>query len=148
MANNTDLPIPAFHFRVSWGGSFIGFQEASGIASMVIDVQEYREGDSPDYFVSKIPGMKKTSGDLTMKRGLYRNNDELYEWFKLTNLDQPDRRTITVELLDETHSTVRTWEFYNCWISKWEGPSLNSSSSDLATNSVTVTYENFEMLDV
>ncbi len=140
MAN--DLPIPAFHYKVEWGGNFVGFTECSGLSAMTIDVTEYREGDSPQYFVSKIPGMKKASGDMSWSRGLYRNNDELYQWYKTTNLDVVERRNITVSLLDENHDAVRVWEIQNAWISAWEGPSLNSSSSDLANVKVTITFEN------
>lgn len=137
-----DYPITAYHFLVEWGGSYVAFTECSGMDSMTRDVQEYREGDSPEFFVTKIPGMLKTKGDITLKRGLYRSGDlELLDWFNQTQMDVPERRDLTISLLDENHAPVMAWQAKNCWVTQWTGPSLNASSSDIASLEVTITLE-------
>lgn len=137
-----DYPITAYHFLVEWGGSYVAFTECSGLDSMKRGVQDYREGDSPEFFVTKIPGMLEASGEFTAKRGVYRSGDlELLDWFNQTQMDIPERRDLTVSLLDEAHSPVMTWTLRNCWVTKWTGPSLNASSSDIASMEVSIVYE-------
>ncbi len=65
-------PMTAFHFRVEWGGTLIGFSEVTGLN---IEVQpiEYRDGLSPEYSVIKMPGLKKY-GNITLKRGVFKGH--------------------------------------------------------------------------
>ena len=54
------LPLPGFHFKVEWGGTNIGFSEASGL-TMEIQPIEYRDGASSDFNTIKMPGLPKTA---------------------------------------------------------------------------------------
>ena len=45
-------PLPKFHFVVQWGGTRLGFTEASGLETET-EVIEYREGASPDFSKQK-----------------------------------------------------------------------------------------------
>ncbi len=64
-----DYPLPKFHFQVEWGGAKMAFTELSGL-DVETEVIEYREGNSPEYFKTKMPGMQKFS-NIILKRGTF-----------------------------------------------------------------------------
>jgi len=76
-------PLPVSHFIVDWGGNSIGFTEVSGL-SMEHEVIEYREGSSPDFSATKMPGLRKF-GNITLKRGIIQNDNDFFNWCGDTN---------------------------------------------------------------
>jgi phage tail-like protein len=52
-------PMPAYHFRVEWGGANVGFMEVSGL-NINIDVTEFRNGADPSQTLRKMPGLIHT----------------------------------------------------------------------------------------
>lgn len=132
-------PIPAFHFQVDWGGSKIGFSEASGL-TIENDVIEYRDGASPEFTKIKLPGLKKYS-NITLKRGIVPTDNEFFQWLNTTKMDKPTRRDLTISLLNEEHSPVMVWKVKNCWPVKVEGPSLKSDDNNVAIESIELAHE-------
>jgi phage tail-like protein len=135
-------PLPVFHFQVEWNGTRIGFTEVTGL-SQEVQAIEYREGVSPIYSVTKMSGMPKF-GNITLKRGLFRDDNEFWQWLTAVNLNKPDRRTVIVKLLDETHGPVFTWTVRNAWPCKVEGPSLKSTGNEVAVESIELCHEGLE----
>ena len=76
---NIDFPLPKFHFSVVWGGSKIAFTEVSGL-NKEMDIIEHRVGSSPEFFKRKNPGLQK-NGNITLKRGVFINDYEFFQWF-------------------------------------------------------------------
>ena len=76
------LPLPGFHFSVEWGGTNVGFSEASGL-TMETQVIEYRDGASPDYNSIKMPGLPKTA-NIVLKRGIVDGDKEFFSWLNQT----------------------------------------------------------------
>eukprot|EP01035_Chromulina_nebulosa_P051453 gene51453-70053_t len=101
-------PVPVFHFQVEWGGSRIGFTEASGLTVEVQPI-EYREGVSPEYHTTKMPGIPKYS-NITLKRGIYKGDNEFFKWLNTVKLNNIERRDITISLLNEEHAPVMVWK--------------------------------------
>jgi phage tail-like protein len=134
-------PLPVFHFQVEWGGTRIGFTEVTGLTHEVQAI-EYREGVSPQYFVTKMSGMQKYN-NITLKRGQFRGDNEFFQWLNAVNLNKPDRRTITIKLLDETHAPVFTWTVSNAWPCKVEGPSLKSTGNEVSMESCELCCESW-----
>ncbi len=132
-------PIPAFHFQVDWGGTKIGFSEASGL-TVENDVIEYRDGASPEFTKIKMPGLKKYS-NITLKRGIVPADNEFFQWLNTTKMDKPERRDLTISLLNEEHSPVMTWKVKNSWPIKVEGPSLKSDDNNVAVESIELAHE-------
>lgn len=132
-------PIPVFHFQVEWGGSRIGFTEVSGLT---IEVQpiEYREGVSPEYHTTKMPGIPKYS-NITLKRGIYSGDNEFFQWLNTVKLNTIERRDLTISLLNEEHAPVAVWKIRNAWPCKVEGPTLNSTGNEVAMESVELAHE-------
>ena len=97
----TMYPVSVFHFQVEWGGTRVGFTEVSGLT---IEVQpiDYREGSYKDYQVTKMPGIPQFT-NITLKRGIFRADNEFYQWLTTIQLNQVERRDITISLLNEDH---------------------------------------------
>ncbi len=116
-------PIPVFHFDVEWGGTKIAFSEVTGL-NFEVQVIEYREGSSVEFSTIKAPGLRKY-GNLTLKRGVFADDNDYYDGVSKINLlqkDDSDRRNITITLKNEDHEPVMTWSVLNAWPTKITSP--------------------------
>lgn len=132
-------PIPVFHFQVEWGGTKIGFSEASGL-NIETEAIEYRDGNNPEYSVQKMPGIKKY-GNITLKRGVFSGDNEYYEWLDTIKLNKVERRDIMISLLNEEHEPVMVWKVQNAFPVKVEGPDLKSDGNEVAIESLEIAHE-------
>lgn len=132
-------PLPTFHFEVDWGGTRIGFTEVSGLAVETQTI-DYREGSNREYNVTKMPGMQQF-GDLTFKRGLFKNDNEFYAWWNTVALNTIERRDITITLLNENHEPSATWRVKRAFPTKIEGPGLNATGNEAAIETMVVAHE-------
>ncbi len=132
-------PLPKYHFSVDWGGTKIGFTEVSGL-NFENDVIEYREGSSPEYSKIKMPGMKKLS-NITLKRGIFKSDNEFYDWWNTIQLNQVERRDITISMLDENHMPIIVWKARSAWAFKVDCGDLKSDSNDVAIESMEIAHE-------
>lgn len=132
-------PLPAFHFQVDWGGSNLGFSEISGLG---IDQQviEYRDGLSPEYSTIKMPGIRKY-GNITMKRGIIKGDNEFWQWLNTISLNTVGRRDMSIKLLDEEHNPVMVWTVRNAWPVKITSPTLKSDSNEVAIETLEIAHE-------
>jgi len=127
------------HFQVEWGGTRTSFSEVTGL-SVEYNVVEYREGSSPDSGSIKMPGLAKYN-NITLKRGIMKGDNEFYQWINTVQLNQVERRDLTISLLDETHSPVMIWKVRNAWPVKLESPVLNSQTNEAAIESLEIAHE-------
>lgn len=140
----TQYPLPKFHFQVEWGGSRIGFTEVTGL-EVTTDVIEYRDGSSPEYHKIKMPGMQKF-GNITMKRGKFKSDNEFYDWWNTHNLNQIERRDITISLLNENHEPVFVWKVRNAWPVKVNATDLKSDGNEVAIETIEIAHEGLSMI--
>ena len=133
--------LSTFRFEVAWGGTKIGFSEVSGM-NFETDVVEYQHGAMPESVPMKSPGKPKYS-DITLKRGIFKNDNEAYVWFNSIKTNENARRDITITLLDQNQEPVMVWEVRKAWVSKLESASLNAASSDAAIETMTVVNEGY-----
>ncbi|MBI3717295.1 MAG: phage tail protein [Sphingobacteriales bacterium] len=138
-------PMPAYHFSVEWGGTRIGFTEVTGL-SMETEVIEYREGSSPDFHKTKMPGLQKFS-NVTLKRGLVAGDTDFYKWMLTTQMNKVERRDVVIHLLDEKHQPVMTWKLHNAWPVKLEGPALKAGSNEVAIETLELTHEGLSIVN-
>jgi phage tail-like protein len=136
-------PVPVFHFKVTIGDHEGVFTEVSGLTNDV-EVIEYRHGMSKGE-VFKMPGLSNTS-DITLKKGVFKTDYHLYEWFYTVNLHTIQRRDIIISLLDENSDPVMTWEAHNCFPKSFTGPDLNAGSSEMSVESVELAHERLKIL--
>ena len=138
-----DYPLPKFHFQVDWGGTKIGFTEATGL-EVTTDKIEYRDGVSPEFVKTQMPGMQ-TFGDLTLKRGIFAGDNEFYDWWNTVSLNTIERRDITISLLNEEHEPVVIWKIKNAWPTKVTSTDLNSTGNETAIETLVLTHEGLTM---
>lgn len=136
MAN---YPLPKFHFQVEWGGTRIGFSEVSGL-DVESEVIEYRDGASPEYVKTKMPGMQKF-GNITMKRGTFQADNEFYNWWNTVALNTIERRDVTISLLNENHEPVIVWKVKNAWPTKVQSTDLKADGNEVAVESIELAHE-------
>ena len=139
-----EYPLPVFHFEVSWpgkDGAVKGsFTEVSGL-NREIQILEYRDGVTKDYATIKIPGMRKDN-NVTLKRGIFHGNNQLYEWWlKVSQLEEQDRRKVTISLLGEDHQARVTWTLENAMPVKIDGPGLKGDGNEVAIESMELAFE-------
>lgn len=135
----TNYPVSAFHFQVEWGGTRIGFTEVSGL-DVELQSIEYREGNALEYQVTKMPGIPQYS-NITLKRGVFREDNEFFQWLNTVKMNNIERRDITISLLNEEHEPVMVWKVKDAWPCKVEGPSLNSTGNEVAVESIELCHE-------
>jgi len=136
MAN---YPLPKFHFQVEWGGASIGFTEVSGL-DVQTDPIEYRDGVSPEYVKTKMPGMQKFS-NITLKRGTFKGDNDFYAWWNTVALNTIDRRNVTISLLNENHEPVVVWKVKNAWPTKVQSTDLKADGNEVAIESIELVHE-------
>lgn len=137
-----EYPLPAFHFQVDWGGSKgteVGFSEVSGL-TIEHQIIEYRDGVSKEYSAVKMPGIPKFN-NITMKRGIIAKDNDFFKWLNTTKMNKPERRNLTISLLNENHEPVITWKAINAFAVKVEGPGLKSTGNEVAIESIEVAHE-------
>lgn len=132
-------PLVTCHFQVEWGGTRLDFSEVSGL-NIEHDVIEYREGSSKEYTPVKMPGLAKYS-NIVLKRGIMPGDNEFFQWVRTINLNQVERRDITIKLLNEEHNPVVVWKIKNAWPVKYEGPELKADASEAAIETLELAHE-------
>ena len=139
------FPLPSFHFVVEWGGTNIGFQEVSGL-SMEVDVIEYRHGASSEFSTVKMPGQKKY-GNVTLKRGILRGDNEFFAWWKEKKMNAPERRDMVIKLLDENHEPVISWQIINAFPVKVTYSDLKADAQEVAIETLEVACEGISVIN-
>lgn len=143
MADEPIYPLPSFHYSVSWEGKDLGFSEVSGL-TMETQVIEYRDGLSKQYGPMKMSGIPKVS-NITLKRGIIPKNNSFFKWINSTALNKPQRQTLTINLLNESHEPVVTWTVDKAWPVKVEGPSLKATGNEVAIESIEIAHEGLKI---
>ena len=131
-------PYLGYNFFVEWNGIIhAGFRECSGLAA-TRNSQDYREGTDPPT-MRKLPGLNSYA-NITLKRGIT-NNPEMWEWWQKNATGQPDRRSISIVMLDHIGEEKIRWNLSECWPTSWTAPDLNATSDDVAIVSMELTHE-------
>ena len=131
-------PLPDFRFLVEIDGiQQASFMECSGLGSH-IEVVEYREGAEPGV-VRKRPG-RTMYPDIVLRWGVTQSR-ELYDWHLAVIQGKLQRKSGSVVLLDRDGAEKVRWNFSEAWPSRWDGPTLNAMSNDVAIESLTITCE-------
>lgn len=132
-------PLPKFYFMVKIADQEVAFQEVSGL-DIEAQVIEYRHGNSPEFSTIKMPGIKK-SGNVTLKKGVFKGDNAFWDWFNLIKLNTIERKTVVISLLDEGKNPTMTWTLNNAWPTKITGTDLKSDGNEVAVETIEVAHE-------
>ncbi|WP_394808067.1 phage tail protein [Nitrosomonas sp.] len=137
--STTVWPMPKFYFQVKWDSQVMSFQEVSGLDIQSEEIK-YRHGDSPEFSVIKMPGMKKV-GNITMKKGIFKGDNKFWDWFKQIKMNTIKRLPVTISLLDEGGKATMVWTLTNAWPTKITGTDLKSEGNEVAIESMEIEHE-------
>lgn len=138
---NAIWPMPKFRFEVDLGTELKGvaFQEVSGM-----DVEneniEYRKSNSKLFSTEKMPGVVKY-GNITMKRGVFANNNTFWDWRNKISMNTIKRRTVLIKLLDESGKITMQWQLNNAWPTKITSTDLKSDGNEVTVDTLEIAHE-------
>ena len=113
--------------------------EVSGL-EMEYDIIEYRAGDSPVFTKQKMPGLRK-AGEVTLKKGIFKDDKAMWDWINKVKLNTIQRETVTINLLDESGSPVKTWEVVNAWPKKITVEGFKADGNTAAIETLVLAHE-------
>ena len=143
MADPRNDPFRSFNFSVEIDSvARAAFSEVSGLTADG-EPADYREGTDIQQNVRKLVGLRKYT-PIVLKRG-YTTDDSLWKWHANILNGQPDRRNVTIVLMNEARQPVIRWHAENAWINKIEGPTFKASASEVAMESVELVHEGLTM---
>lgn len=132
-------PYRSFNFQLVIDGVPLGaFTECSGLTAEG-DPVDYREGTDVAPNVRKLVGLRKYT-NIMLKRG-YTQDTSLWQWYVNIANGIPDRRNVTIVLLNEERQAVLRWHAEGAWVNKIEGPMFKASGNEVAMESVELVHE-------
>lgn len=134
-------PMPKFRFEVDLGVTLkgIAFQEVSGLDAEN-QIIEYRKSNSALFSTEKMPGIVKY-GNITLKRGIFINDNAFWEWRSAIAMNTIKRRTVCIRLLDESGKVTMQWTLQNAWPIKITGTDLKSEGSEVVIDTLEIAHE-------
>jgi phage tail-like protein len=132
-------PLPKFYFEVKWDSAVMHFQEVTGL-DVEAQPLEYRNGDSPQFSVIKMPGLKKFS-DVTLKKGVFKSDNKFWDWFNEIKMNTIKRKPVMISLLDEAGAPTMVWTLTNAWPSKISGTDLKAEGNEVAVETIVICHE-------
>lgn len=134
-------PMPKFRFEVDLGTELTGvaFQEVSGM-DVENQIIEYRKSNSPEFSTEKMPGIAKYS-NVTMKRGVFVNDNTFWDWHDQIAMNTIARRTVLIKLLDENGDVTMQWTLENAWPTKITSTDLKSDGNEVAVDTIEIAHE-------
>jgi phage tail-like protein len=141
-------PLPGFHFLVAFQlfpetPNDFRFQEVSGL-DVEVEMESFAEGGQ-NRFVWQAPKRARYS-DLTLKRGVLVGSGITFWCRNAIENFVFDPVNITIALLNEMHAPIHTWYVVNAIPKKWAVSGFNSQESSLMVDSLTLTYQYFNIL--
>ena len=139
-ASTQAWPLPSFYFKISITNvGDMSCSEVSGL-EMEYDIIESRAGDSPVFTKQKMPGLRK-AGEVTLKKGIFKDDKAMWDWINKVKLNTIQRETVTINLLDESGSPVKTWEVVNAWPKKITVEGFKADGNTAAIETLVLAHE-------
>lgn len=144
-ASTQAWPLPSFYFKVSISNvGDISCSEVSGLESEYEEIA-YRAGDSPVFTKLKMTGLRK-AGDLTLKKGIFKDDKAMWNWINKVKLNTIQRETVTISLYDESGNPVKIWEAVNAWPKKITIEDSKVDGNSTAIETLILVYEGIQVV--
>lgn len=144
-------PLPVYNYRVEFIGESdpISFSEVSGL-SLSFETHTFKESQSSNLPGPKILYMPAQINpvNISLKKGVVRGGvslSVLYDWIRTTQINQIEKKDITISLLDETGSPVIVWKVINAFPTKLDAPTFDANSNDVAIESMELMADRIEI---
>jgi len=130
------------------GVAYAGFSKVSSLEVEVANVMHFEGGALTP---NKSPG-RLTFADVTLERGATQDKD-LFKWFQdvarlSSGLGLPDiayKRNLDIVQQERDGTTLRRWSLYRAWPVKFVAGDWDNGSDENVIESVTLTYDYFEL---
>ena len=134
-------PLPKFYFAVDLGPGLesVAFQEVTGLDTESQPI-EYRAGPSGAFSTIKMPGLVK-AGNVTLKKGIFVNDNHFWNWFNQIRMNTIKRRSVTISLLDQEANPTMVWKLANAWPTKISATDLKSDGNEIAVDTIELIHE-------
>ena len=131
-------PLPVYNYRVTVGGTTLGFSEVSGL-SINHEPVTYKHGMSFVLGTKIIPGMSQQIR-VTLKRGATKATagSFLVDWFQKTYADpfSNSKEDIQIDLCDGSGNAVIRWKVSGALPVKLDAPTFDATSNEVAVESL------------
>jgi phage tail-like protein len=133
-------PGSSVFFRLTIDGQDMGLFNGCEGLGMQVEVESYNEGGNNGY-ATKLPS-RLTYSPLRLTRPLTPDSATLTNWINsiITGIERP---TIEVAALRADGSLVTQWSLLEALPSSWTGPTLDPSSTNVATEVLEIVYHGF-----
>ena len=139
-ASDPREPALALRFSVTIGGIAIErFTQVDGLTAEY-EVEEFREGGQGGYLHRLPKGLKYTN--VRMIRPIDVDSARIAAWFTSTT-QQLTRQDATIAAYDGNGREVARWDLSGAWPVKYTGPSLMSTSTLAATETLEIAHTGF-----
>ncbi len=136
-------PYNTHNFIVEIEGIIIGgFSEVSGL-NIETEVESIKEGGAND-IEYKLPKGTKYS-NITLKHGIT-DFDLIWRWYDDVINGKVKRKNGSIFLCDQNGSPLVTWGFVDAYPIKLDGPSLNATTSNIATETLTLAHHGLKRI--
>lgn len=130
-------PLQVYNYRVTIDSTTIAFSEISGLA---IEYEKVIYKDGLSFLMGyDIMRGQQQQVHVTMKRGVVKGDDSLYDWMDFSILErilQRTRKDITIDLCDDSGKAIVRWKVIKAIPMKFEAPTFNASSNEVAIESM------------
>ena len=143
-------PLTGFHFIVAFElfpqlPNDFSFQEVSGL-SVSVEMESFKEGGQ-NRFEHQLP-VRASYTDIILKRGMFEVPSGLMAWCinAVENFNfQPSN--VLISMLNDSHVPVQSWYVVNAIPKKVEFSNLNAEQSQVAIETMTLSYNYFNILN-
>lgn len=134
-----------FYFQVALNDCVIAFQEVTGLVEET-QIIEYKTGNSPIFSTVKMPGIRKY-GNITFKKGMLVKGNSLKTLFKAVQMNQMERKSITISLLDQKGQITMHWVLLNAFPVKitMQENDINPQDPIAAVENMEIAHEGIEI---
>ena len=127
-----------FQVRID-GRSFGNWQKCDGLA-VEYDIHEYKEGGENGY-VHRLPG-RVNYPNVKLTRPIDSDSASVSAWVASLQIRMVPS-TAQISVLDPAGVSVATWTLTGVYPVRWNGPSLDVTSSQWATETLELSHNGF-----
>jgi len=131
----------AHRFNVEMDGILVGGCHTVEGLEHEHEVVEFQDGDDKETHYR--PGRQK-AGRVKITRD-FSATKEFFNWRKTVIDGKVARKSVSIVLLNDAGEEALRYNLFECWPTKYHGPSLNSRNSGHATEAIELAFEGLEM---
>jgi phage tail-like protein len=105
------------------------------------EIIEYHDGDNS---VTQFRPGRQKQGRVKFTRD-FTSTKEFMSWRQTVVDGKVARKSVSIVILADDGTEAVRYNLYECWASKYFGPSLNARNSANATEAIEIVFETFEM---